>query len=133
MGGRRTSGHRAGSAGVEYARETLLGYGVDLRHFILQHDQDPVFNGYRWTAQLLLKDLIRVSYALNGARDNPEMEGFNSRLEAENRSILFDVQKLEEMQLVVRERMAYHNQIRRHSPIGYLAPATCNETQSLQT
>jgi len=34
----------------EYASETRIGYGADLRHFILHHDQDPVYTGYRWTA-----------------------------------------------------------------------------------
>jgi transposase InsO family protein len=74
----------------QYARETLIDYRVELQDFILHHDQDPVFTGYRWTAQLLLKDHVRVSYALNGARDNPEMESFNSRFKTENRSLLLD-------------------------------------------
>jgi len=113
----------------EYARETLVGYGVELWDFILHHDQDPVFTGYRWTSQLLMKDQIRVSYALNGARDNPEMESFNSRFKTENRSLLLDAQTLEELQLVVRERMAYHNGVRRHSTIGYQAPVEYIETQ----
>jgi len=113
----------------EYARETLVGYGVQLQDFILHHDQDPVFTGYRWTAQLLLKDQIRISYALNGARDNPEMESFNSRFKTENRSLLLDAQTLEELQLVVRERMAYHNGERRHSTIGYQAPVEYIATQ----
>jgi transposase InsO family protein len=116
-----------------YARETLVGYGVELQDFILHHDQDPVFTGYRWTSQLLLKDQIRVSYALNGARDNPEMESFNSRFKTENRSLLLDAQTLEELQLVVRERMAYHNGVRRHSTIGYQAPVMYIETQWLQS
>ena len=113
----------------EYARETLVGYGVQLQDFILHHDQDPVFTGYRWTAQLLLKDQIRISYALDGARDNPEMESFNSRFKTENRSLLLDAQTLEELQLVVRERMAYHNGERRHSTIGYQAPVEYIATQ----
>ena len=113
----------------QYARETLVGYGVDLHDFILHHDQDPVFTGYRWTTQLLLKDHVRVSYALNGARDNPEMESFNSRFKTENRSLLLDAQTLEELQLVVRERMAYHNGERRHSTIGYQAPVEYIATQ----
>lgn len=116
----------------EYARETLIGYGVDLRHFILHHDQDPVYTGYRWTAQLLMKDHIRVSYALSGARDNPEMESFNSRFKTENRSLLLDAQKLEDLQLVVRERMEYHNRMRRHSTIGYQAPIQYIESQWLR-
>ncbi|MCJ7567122.1 MAG: IS3 family transposase [Anaerolineales bacterium] len=116
----------------EYARETLIDYGVDLRDFILHHDQDPVFTGYCWTAQLLLKDHVRISYALNGARDNPEMEAFNSRFKTENRSLLQDAQTLGELQLVVRERMDYHNGIRRHSSIDYLAPKEYVETQWLR-
>jgi transposase InsO family protein len=117
----------------QYARETLVGYGVELQDVILHHDQDPVFTGYRWTSQLLLKDQIRVSYALSGARDNPEMESFNSRFKTENRSLLLDAQTLEELQLVVRERMAYHNGVRRHSTIGYKAPMMYVETQWLRS
>lgn len=117
----------------EYARETLVGYSVELQDFILHHDQDPVFTGYRWTAQLLLKDKVRVSYALNGARDNPEMESFNSRFKTENKSLLLDAQTLEELQLLVRERMAYHNGERRHSTIGYQAPMMYIETQWLRS
>ncbi len=113
----------------EYARETLIDFGVELQDFILHHDQDPVFTSYRWTAQLLLKDKVRVSYALNGARDNPEMESFNSRFKTENRSLLLDAQTLEELQFVVRERMVYHNGERRHSTIGYQAPVEYIATQ----
>jgi hypothetical protein len=57
----------------EKARDTLRCQGVDLEEVSIHHDLDPVFTSYGWTAQLLLKDHIRVSYALNGARDNPEM------------------------------------------------------------
>ena len=117
----------------QYARETLVGYGVELQDFILHHDQDPVFTSYRWTSQLLLKDQIRVSYALSGARDNPEMESFNSRFKTENRSLLLDAQTLEELQYVVREKMAYHNGVRRHSTIGYQAPTRYIETQWLRS
>ena len=116
----------------EYARETLIEYGVDLREFILHHDQDPVFTGYRWTARLLLKDRVRISYALNGARDNPEMEAFNSRFKTENRSLLLDAQNLEELSAVVGERMGYYNEIRRHSTIGYQAPERYIESQWLR-
>jgi hypothetical protein len=52
---------------------------VRLQGLIVHHDQDAVFTGYVWTARLLLKDHVRVSYALRGARDNTEMESFNSR------------------------------------------------------
>jgi len=107
----------------EQARKALRDQGFDLERVTVHHDQDPVFTGYGWTAQLLLKDHIRVSYALNGARDNPEMEAFNSRFKTENRSLLLDAQTLEELQDLVSERMDYYNYERRHSSIAYLAPA----------
>lgn len=73
---------------------------------------------------MLLKDEVQVSFALNGARDNPEMEGFNSRFKNENRSLFLDAQTLDELKAVVAERMGYYNRERRHSSIGYRAPAT---------
>jgi len=106
------------------AKQALRSHGVRLQRVIVHHDQDPVFTSYGWTARLLLKDHVRVSYALNGARDNPEMEGFNSRFKNENRSLFLDARTLHELEAVVAERMAYYNRERRHSSIGYRAPAT---------
>jgi len=106
----------------EQARNTLRYQGVDFESVTVHHDQDPVFTSYGWTAQLLLKDYVRISYALNGARDNPEMEAFNSRFKTENRSLLLDVQTLEELQALVSERIDYYNYDRRHSSISYQAP-----------
>ena len=87
-------GERSTLRAWERAKQTLIGYGVNLQGFVVHHDQDPVFTGYGWTGQLLLEDHVRVSYALNGARDNPEMESFISRFKAENRSLLLDAQTL---------------------------------------
>jgi transposase InsO family protein len=106
----------------EQARDTFRYQGFDLEGVTVHHDQDPVFTSYGWTSQLLLKDHVRVSYALNGARDNPEMEAFNSRFKTENRSLLLDAQTLEELQVLVSERMDYYNNERRHSSIDYQAP-----------
>jgi len=90
---------------------------------IVHRDQDPAFAGYGWTARLL-KDHVRVSYALKGARDNPEMESFNSRFNNENRSLFLDAQTRDQLEAVVAERMDCHNRKRRRSSIGYRAPAT---------
>ena len=65
-----------------------------------------------------------MSYSLNGARGNPEMEGFNSRFKTENRSLFLDAQTPDELEAFVAERMAYYNRDRRHSSIGYRAPAS---------
>ena len=106
------------------ASKTLRAQGVNMAQVIVHHDQDPVFTGYGWTWRLLLQDKVRVSYALNGAKDNPEMEAFNSRFKTENRSLLLDTQTLQELQALVAERMDYYNRQRRHSSIGYRAPMT---------
>jgi transposase InsO family protein len=111
-------------AAWDRARQCLRSHGVRLQGMIVHHDQDPVFTGYGWTAQLLLNNHVWVSYALNGARDNPEMEGFNSRFKTENRSLFLDAQALDQLEAVVAERMDYYNRERRHSSIGYRAPAS---------
>jgi len=104
------------------ASQTLERRGINLRQVIVHHDQDPVFTGYGWTAQLLLQDQARVSYALNGATDNPEMESFIGRFKTENRSLLLDAQTPGQLRATVAERMDYYNHRRRHSSIGYQAP-----------
>ena len=112
------------------AKQTLIGYGVDLQGFVVHHDQDPVFAGYGWAGQLLLEDHMRVSHALNGARDNQEIESCISRFKTEKRSLLLDAQTLEDLQGMAGERMGYHNGERRHSTIGYRAPAAYVATLS---
>lgn len=104
------------------ARQTFITQGVNLREVIVHHDQDPVFTGYGWTSRLLLKDHARVSYALNGARDNPQMESFIGRFKTENASLLLEARTLDELETVVAERMGYYNNSRRHSSLGYQAP-----------
>jgi transposase InsO family protein len=108
----------------ERAKKTFQQYGIPYQGMVVHHDQDPVYTGYGWTGQLLLKDRVRLSYALNGARDNPEMEGFVSRFKSENRSLFLDAQDVEELAEVVCQRMGYYNTERRHSSIGYQPPVT---------
>ena len=110
------------------ARHTLTQRGIAGAGMIVHHDQDPVFTGYGWTAQLLLGDKGRLSYALHGAKDNPEMEAFLSRFKTENHSLFLDAQTLEELIAVVGARMDYYNNERRHSTIGYVSPSTYLET-----
>ena len=91
---------------------------------IMHHDRDPVFTSYDWTARLLLDDAMRLSYALRGAKDNPEMEAFHSRFKAEGHSLFLEAQTLIDLIAVVDMRMEYYNTERRHSSIGYLPPMT---------
>jgi len=113
----------------ERAKRTLKKQRAEIRGLIVHQDQDPVFTSYRWADQLLVKDRARVSYSLNGARGNTEMESFNSRFKTENRSLLLDTQTLKELEHMVGERMGYYNGERRHSTIGYRAPVEYIATQ----
>ena len=108
----------------ERARETFQRYDIPYEGMIIHHDQDAVFTGYDWTGQLLLKYGVRLSYALGGAKDNPEMESFHSRFKTEGHSLFLDDQSVDELVAVVNQRMHYYNTERRHSSIGYVSPWT---------
>ena len=106
------------------AKHTFWQLDVPYRGMIMHHDRDSVFTGYGWTAQLLLEDGLRLSYALRGAKDNPEMEAFHSRFKTEAHSLFLAAQTLADLIAVVDMRMQYYNTQRRHSSIGYVPPLT---------
>lgn len=104
------------------AKETFRELDCAWRNVIMHHDQDPVYTGYEWTAQLLLDDELQLSYAMRGARDNPEMESFNSHFKGEGESLFLEAETMTQLRSVVDQRMVYYNGERRHSSIGYQAP-----------
>lgn len=106
------------------ARRWLRRHGVPITGMIVHHDQDPVYTGYGWLTALLLRDQVKVSYALNGCRDNPEMESFHSRFKTENRSLLLDAETLPDLVRIANQRLAYYNARRRHSSLDNQAPLT---------
>lgn len=109
-------------AAWQCCKETLRAHDVACARMIMHHDQDPVYTGYGWTSQLLLNDGLHLSYSLDGAKANTEMEGFISRFKNENRSLFLDAPTQDALQTVVRERMYYYNYQRRHSRIDYQTP-----------
>lgn len=106
------------------ARETIHGLGIASVGMVMHHDQDPVYTSYAWTSRLLLQDQLQISYTLDGAKDNPEMESFISRFKNENRSLLLDAPTIEMLIRVVNERMHYYNDVRRHSALNNQPPRT---------
>jgi transposase InsO family protein len=104
------------------AKQTFRRYGLACEDMIVHHDQDAVYTSYAWTGQLLLHDKVQLSYALDGAKDNPAMESFNSRFKAEGASLFLDAAALDQLEQVVAKQMIYHNTKRRHSSLGYLSP-----------
>jgi putative transposase len=109
-------------AAWKQAKESLRALGLDHRGLIMHHDQDSVYTSYDWTGQLLLRDRLQLSYALDGAKDNTEVESFFSRFKSENRSLLLDAPALPALKRVVKERMEYYNRVRRHSSLGNVPP-----------
>jgi putative transposase len=69
-----------------------------------------------------LKDKVRLSFALAGAKDNPHMESFFSRFKAEGHSEFLDAKTIAELQEVVTRRIEFYNLERYHSSLGYRAP-----------
>jgi len=65
------------------ARARLRRYGIKFRKVVMHQDQDGVYTGHQWLWQLRIKDKVRVSYSLNGARGNTAMESFNGHFKAE--------------------------------------------------
>ncbi len=106
----------------EHAKRTFQQIGISYVGMIVHHDRDSVYTGYDWTSQLLLKDRSRLSYALRGARDNPEMESFNGRFKSDGHSLFLEAHSLGELVTVVNERMRYYNTERRHSSVGCVPP-----------
>ena len=105
-----------------HARETLRQLGIEPAGMVMHQDQDSVYTSYAWTGSLLLRDYLQVSYSLDGARGNTEMEAFISRFKNENRSLLLDAPTIEALERVVTERMRYYNEVRRHSALDNQSP-----------
>lgn len=106
------------------AQRTLKAWGICRPIGMVHHDQDSVYTSYEWTARLLLDEHVRLSYAVNGCKDNPEMESFNSHFKGENAALFLEAETLEALRPLVAERIGYYNRSRRHSSIGYVAPLT---------
>lgn len=104
------------------AKETMQELSIEPAGMVMHQDQDPVYTSYAWTGRLLLRDHLQVSYSLDGARGNTEMEAFISRFKNENRSLLLDAPTIEALERVVNVRMCYYNGVRRHSALDNQPP-----------
>jgi transposase InsO family protein len=113
----------------EQTKETFQQLSVPQKGVIVHHDQDSVYTGYGWSNQVLVEDEARLSYALNGAKDNPEMEAFNGRFKSENHSLFLDAQNIAELRKIVAQQMHYYNTERRHSSLDYISPQAFIEQQ----
>ncbi|MCQ3972374.1 MAG: IS3 family transposase [Anaerolineae bacterium] len=106
------------------AKQTFKHYQIPIKGLIIHHDQDSVYTGYGWSGQLLREDKVRLSYALQGAKDNPAMESFNGRFKGEAPSLFLEAADLAQLQQTVDQRIRYYNTQRRHSSLDYQTPLT---------
>lgn len=104
------------------ATRMLARLGRSAAGLIVHHDRDGVFTGHGWTHALLVGARARLSYALHGARDNPEMESFCGRFKTENASLFHDAPDLAALAAVIAQRLHYYNHHRRHSAVGNVPP-----------
>jgi transposase InsO family protein len=104
------------------ARRRLRRLGVPIDAMIIHHDRDSVYTSEAWVRKLVVGDGVRLSYALRGARDNPEMESWNGRFKTENADLFADARTFEALEVIVEQRMKYYTDRRRHSSIGNQAP-----------
>ncbi len=88
----------------------------------MHHDQDPVYTSHKWIHAVRIEDGMRISYSLDGARQNTFMESFNGHFKQENRSVFWEKKSLVELRTVVQGRIDYYNYIRRHASLGNVAP-----------
>lgn len=111
----------------ETARAELSSVRGSLQGVIVHHDRDSVYTGYDWLRRLLLMDGVRVSYSLNGAKNNSWIESFWSRLKVENSTLFWEAETLEDLIEVVNDRLMYYNERRRHSQLQYEPPIVALE------
>jgi len=116
-GSGRDIGHR------QVAKAQSLGHGQGVVVIVLVVTKgDARFElGNRFGVEA---DQVRLSYALRGAKDNPEMDAFHSRFKTEGHSLFLDAQGVAELAAVVDGRIRYNNTEQRHSAIGCLLPLT---------
>lgn len=109
-------------AALDKAEQAATKLETNLTGSIVHHDQGSTYTGYAWIHRVLLVNRAQISYALHGAKDNPEMESFHSRFKPENKSLFLDCLTLGELTAVVKQRLIYYNTQRRHSSIGNQKP-----------
>ena len=93
-----------------------------LEDILIHHDRDSVYTSYDWLHRVLIRERARISFAMNGAKDNPWIESFWGRFKTENHSLMMQTDALEELVCVTEAQMTYYNQDRRHSALNYQTP-----------
>ena len=70
----------------------------------------------------MIEDKVKLSYSENGARGNVYMESFNGHFKRPNRSLFCEASSLDELRVIVEERVDYWNTRRRHTTLQNRIP-----------
>ena len=54
-----------------------------LSDILIHHDRDSVYTSYDWLHRVLIEERAGISFAMNGAKDNPWIESFWGRFKTE--------------------------------------------------
>ena len=93
-----------------------------LSEILIHHDRDSVYTSYDWLHRVLIRERARISFAMNGAKDNPWIESFWGRFKTKNKTLMMHADSLAELEVVIEKQMTYYNQGRRHSALTYQTP-----------
>ena len=74
-----------------------------LKDILIHHDRDSVYTSYDWLHRVLITEGARISFAMNGAKDNPWIESFWGRFKTENKTLIMHADSLAEL-ICVTER-----------------------------
>lgn len=107
---------------LDILKQRLGAFGQRLNGVIIHHDQDSVYTSHAWLHRVLIEESAKLSYAENGARDNPWIESFWGRFKTENGALLFEAETLGQVEGIIDEKMCYYNGSRRHSSLDYKRP-----------
>ena len=99
-----------------------------LSDILIHHDRDSVYTSYDWLHRVLIREGAGISFAMNGAKDNPWIESFWGRFKTENKTLIMHADSLTELICVTETQMMYYNQGRRHSALSYRTPQQVVQT-----
>jgi len=103
-------------------RDTFDKFNASLEGTLLHQDQDSVFTSNDWVDETLVEDKVQLSYSENGARGNVHMESFNGHFKCPNKSLFCEAQSLDELRVIVEDRINYWNNRRRHASLRNRIP-----------
>jgi putative transposase len=104
------------------AKRMRRRWKMTIKGVIMHHDRGSAYVSWAWLKRVMTKDKLKVSWAIRGAGDNPQMESFNSHFKSENRSLFWECESYAELEKVVADRLRYYNHYRRHASLENQAP-----------